>query len=192
MGRRVGIERDRGDGQAGSASAQKFDLPVVSQSYGTMPSAEWKKARYERSAKLVERPDWTESDTLNASIGQGFVHRQSAPAGGDGGADRLGPHIQPQPDPPQGAGRRRALALPDRAFRDGARRHVGSGERRRHGRAQQADAARDRDGRQDRHRPGPPDHRRPARPVAAPGNIATTACSSASRRPPARATPARW
>jgi penicillin-binding protein 2 len=38
-----------------------------------MPSAEWKKARYERSAKLVERPDWTESDTLNTSIGQGFV-----------------------------------------------------------------------------------------------------------------------
>jgi penicillin-binding protein 2 len=38
-----------------------------------MPSAEWKKARYAKSAKLVERPDWTESDTLNTSIGQGFV-----------------------------------------------------------------------------------------------------------------------
>jgi penicillin-binding protein 2 len=72
MGRRVGIDIISAMGKR-LGFGQKFDLPVVSQNYGTMPSAEWKKARYERSAKLVERPDWTESDTLNTSIGQGFV-----------------------------------------------------------------------------------------------------------------------
>ena len=72
MGRRVGIDVISAMGKR-LGFGQKFDLPVVSQNYGTMPSAEWKKARYERSAKLVERPDWTESDTLNTSIGQGFV-----------------------------------------------------------------------------------------------------------------------
>jgi penicillin-binding protein 2 len=73
MGRRVGIEvlsevcHQMGFGE-------KFDtLPVVSQSYGTMPDANWKRARFERSPRSIERPDWTESDTLNTSIGQGFV-----------------------------------------------------------------------------------------------------------------------
>ncbi|HEY5722527.1 MAG TPA: penicillin-binding protein 2 [Allosphingosinicella sp.] len=72
MGRRAGIDVISAMGKS-LGFGQKFDLPVVSQNYGTMPSAEWKKARYERSKKLVERPDWTESDTLNTSIGQGFV-----------------------------------------------------------------------------------------------------------------------
>jgi penicillin-binding protein 2 len=72
MGRRAGIDVISAMGKR-LGFGQKFDIPVVSQNYGTMPSAEWKKARYERSAKLVERPDWTESDTLNTSIGQGFV-----------------------------------------------------------------------------------------------------------------------
>jgi len=72
MGRRAGIDVISAMGKR-LGFGQKFDIPVVSQNYGTMPSAEWKKARYEKSAKLVERPDWTESDTLNTSIGQGFV-----------------------------------------------------------------------------------------------------------------------
>ncbi|MGZ8286921.1 MAG: penicillin-binding protein 2 [Allosphingosinicella sp.] len=72
MGRRAGIDIISAMGKR-LGFGEKFDIPVVSQNYGTMPSAEWKKARYERSAKLVERPDWTESDTLNTSIGQGFV-----------------------------------------------------------------------------------------------------------------------
>ncbi len=72
MGRRAGIDIISAMGKR-LGFGQKFDIPVVSQNYGTMPSAPWKKARYERSAKLVERPDWTESDTLNTSIGQGFV-----------------------------------------------------------------------------------------------------------------------
>ena len=52
---------------------QKFDLPVVSQSYGTVPDSEWKRRKFETSRGIVERPDWTRSDTLNASIGQGFL-----------------------------------------------------------------------------------------------------------------------
>jgi len=72
MGRKVGIDaiapvcKQLGFGQ-------KFDLPVVSQNYGTMPSDDWKRTKYEKSPKAIERPDWTESDTLNTSIGQGFV-----------------------------------------------------------------------------------------------------------------------
>jgi penicillin-binding protein 2 len=72
MGRRVGIDTISAMGKR-MGFGQKFDLPVVSQNYGTMPSAEWKKMRYEKHPKLMERPDWTESDTLNTSIGQGFV-----------------------------------------------------------------------------------------------------------------------
>ncbi len=51
----------------------KYDLPVVSQSYGTVPDSEWKRRRYATNRRLIERPDWTQSDTLNAVIGQGFV-----------------------------------------------------------------------------------------------------------------------
>ncbi|QIK80104.1 penicillin-binding protein 2 [Sphingomonas piscis] len=52
---------------------QKFDLPVVSQSYGTVPDSAWKNRRYHDTKGFLERPDWTNSDTLNASIGQGFL-----------------------------------------------------------------------------------------------------------------------
>ena len=52
---------------------QKFDLPVVSQSFGTVPDTEWKLRRYQKNKRLIERPDWTASDTLNASIGQGYL-----------------------------------------------------------------------------------------------------------------------
>ncbi|MDV3256318.1 MAG: penicillin-binding protein 2 [Sphingomonas sp.] len=50
-----------------------FDLPVVSQSYGTVPDSAWKARKYKESRRVVERPDWTASDTLNASIGQGYL-----------------------------------------------------------------------------------------------------------------------
>jgi hypothetical protein len=55
MGRRAGIDAISAMGRT-LGFGEKFDLPVVSQSYGTMPSAEWKKARYEKSKRLVERP----------------------------------------------------------------------------------------------------------------------------------------
>ena len=44
---------------------QKFDLPFGSQRYGTMPDAAWKRKKY--------KEDWTVADSLNASIGQGYV-----------------------------------------------------------------------------------------------------------------------
>ncbi len=52
---------------------QKFDLPVVSQSFGTVPDSAWKLKKYASNKRLIERPDWTASDTLNASIGQGYL-----------------------------------------------------------------------------------------------------------------------
>jgi penicillin-binding protein 2 len=72
MGHRVGYDkiavmaRQLGLGE-------KFDLPVVSQSYGTVPDSAWKKRRFHETKGFLERPDWTASDTLNASIGQGFL-----------------------------------------------------------------------------------------------------------------------
>lgn len=44
---------------------QRFDLPFPSQRYGTMPDPAWKMAKY--------KEDWTVADSLNASIGQGYV-----------------------------------------------------------------------------------------------------------------------
>jgi penicillin-binding protein 2 len=44
---------------------QKFDLPFGSQRYGTVPDSAWKKKKY--------KTDWTVADSLNASIGQGYV-----------------------------------------------------------------------------------------------------------------------
>ena len=44
---------------------QKFDLPFRSQRYGTVPDAAWKLRRYKQP--------WTVADSLNASIGQGYV-----------------------------------------------------------------------------------------------------------------------
>lgn len=44
---------------------QEFDLPGTKQRYGTIPDAAWKKRRYKQ--------EWTVADSLNASIGQGYV-----------------------------------------------------------------------------------------------------------------------
>jgi penicillin-binding protein 2 len=52
---------------------EKFELPVVSQNYGTVPDSAWKLRKWNQPRRIVERPDWTASDTLNASIGQGFL-----------------------------------------------------------------------------------------------------------------------
>jgi penicillin-binding protein 2 len=64
MGRRIGIERFSAMAKR-LGLGQRFDLPVVSQSYGTMPDPAWKQRRYHQ--------EWTQSDTLNAAIGQGYV-----------------------------------------------------------------------------------------------------------------------
>lgn len=44
---------------------QKFPLPYPSQSYGTVPDAAWKKKKYDQ--------DWQVYDTVNATIGQGYM-----------------------------------------------------------------------------------------------------------------------
>jgi penicillin-binding protein 2 len=64
MGRKVGID-PLAEMEKRLGLGQKYDLPVVSQSYGTVPSSDWKLKKYDQ--------EWTQSDTLNASIGQGYV-----------------------------------------------------------------------------------------------------------------------
>ncbi|MCJ1959809.1 penicillin-binding protein 2 [Novosphingobium mangrovi (ex Hu et al. 2023)] len=43
---------------------QEFDLPVVGQSYGTVPDPAWKLRKYDR--------EWQTFDSVNATIGQGY------------------------------------------------------------------------------------------------------------------------
>jgi penicillin-binding protein 2 len=64
MGDRVGYDkiavmaRELGLGQ-------EFELPFPSQRYGTIPDSKWKLKKYNQ--------EWTRADTLNATIGQGYV-----------------------------------------------------------------------------------------------------------------------
>ena len=64
MGRRVGADRlsplirSMGFGE-------KFDLPLDNQRYGTMPDPEWLRNKHHR--------EWQTYDTINMSIGQGYV-----------------------------------------------------------------------------------------------------------------------
>lgn len=44
---------------------QEFDLPVTSQFYGTVPDPAWKEKKYDRP--------WQAFDTVNATIGQGYM-----------------------------------------------------------------------------------------------------------------------
>ncbi|HEV2568181.1 penicillin-binding protein 2 [Sphingomonas sp.] len=64
MGRRIGIGRIA-EASRIAGLGKKYDLPTPSQNYGTVPDAEWKQRKYKQQ--------WTESDTLNAAIGQGYV-----------------------------------------------------------------------------------------------------------------------
>ena len=72
MGNRIGYDKIAPMAKMLGLGA-KFDLPVVSQNYGTVPDSAWKNRRYHETKGFLERPDWTASDTLNASIGQGFL-----------------------------------------------------------------------------------------------------------------------
>ena len=64
MARRLGYDRIAPVGRA-LGLGQKFDLPFATQRYGTMPDPAWKLRKY--------KEDWTVADSLNASIGQGYV-----------------------------------------------------------------------------------------------------------------------
>jgi penicillin-binding protein 2 len=64
MGRRVGIERLASMARRMSLG-ERYDLPFPSQRYGTVPDPAWLRRR--------ENRDWAEYDTVNMSIGQGYL-----------------------------------------------------------------------------------------------------------------------
>ena len=64
MARRVGYDRIAPVARS-VGLGQKFDIPFGTQRYGTMPDSAWKLKRYKEA--------WTVADSLNASIGQGYV-----------------------------------------------------------------------------------------------------------------------
>ncbi len=64
MARRVGYDRIAPIART-LGLGQKFDLPFSTQRFGTMPDPAWKLRKYKRP--------WTVADSLNASIGQGYV-----------------------------------------------------------------------------------------------------------------------
>ncbi|RYY23115.1 MAG: penicillin-binding protein 2 [Sphingomonadales bacterium] len=64
VGREIGINPIATAARALGFGAE-YELPLPSQRYGTIPDEAWKKKRYKQ--------DWTQSDTLNAAIGQGYV-----------------------------------------------------------------------------------------------------------------------
>ncbi|HEU4704347.1 MAG TPA: penicillin-binding protein 2 [Sphingomicrobium sp.] len=95
MGHRIGYDRIAPMARR-LGLGQKFDLPVVSQSYGTVPDSAWKARKYKENRRIVERPDWTASDTLNASIGQGFLIINPLQLAVMGGRIASGRDIQPR------------------------------------------------------------------------------------------------
>lgn len=64
LGREIGIEPIAAAARKLGFGAE-FDLPLPSQRYGTVPDTAWKMRRFKQ--------EWTQADTLNASIGQGYV-----------------------------------------------------------------------------------------------------------------------
>jgi penicillin-binding protein 2 len=64
MARRLGYDRFAPVARQ-MGLGQKFDLPLATQRYGTVPDSAWKQRRY--------KTKWTIADGINASIGQGYV-----------------------------------------------------------------------------------------------------------------------
>ena len=64
MGRTIGIERIAPMMRA-MTLGEKYDLPVPSQRFGTVPDPAWLKKHYKR--------EWSTYDTINVSIGQGYL-----------------------------------------------------------------------------------------------------------------------
>lgn len=61
--RLMGVDRLAGMARKLGLGAE-YELPVVSQRYGTVPDQAWKKRKYHK--------DWTPGETLSAAIGQGY------------------------------------------------------------------------------------------------------------------------
>lgn len=64
MSRTIGIDRIAASARMCGLGAE-YPLPVASQRYGTVPDTAWKQRKY--------KADWTVADTLNATIGQGYM-----------------------------------------------------------------------------------------------------------------------
>ncbi|WP_033923443.1 penicillin-binding protein 2 [Sphingomonas sp. 37zxx] len=64
MGREVGMDAVAAAARELGLGAE-YPLPFPSQRYGTIPDPAWKLRKYDQK--------WTQSDTLNASIGQGYI-----------------------------------------------------------------------------------------------------------------------
>jgi penicillin-binding protein 2 len=64
MGKRVGFDAIAPVAKA-FGLGQEFDLPGTGQRYGTVPDSAWKMRRFKQA--------WSVSDTLNATIGQGYM-----------------------------------------------------------------------------------------------------------------------
>lgn len=64
MGRRIGYDKIAVMARELGLGAE-YPLPFTTQSYGTVPDSAWKLRKYNQ--------EWSQSDTLNATIGQGYV-----------------------------------------------------------------------------------------------------------------------
>lgn len=64
MGREVGMDAVAAAARQLGLGAE-YPLPFPSQRYGTIPDPAWKERKYDQK--------WTQADTLNASIGQGYI-----------------------------------------------------------------------------------------------------------------------
>ena len=77
--------------RSGSGLGQKFDLPVVSQSFGTVPDSAWKARKFKDNPRIDRAARLDRVGHAERLDRPGLPDPQSAPAGGDGGAHRLGP-----------------------------------------------------------------------------------------------------
>lgn len=64
VGRELGMDAVAGAARELGLGAE-YDLPFPSQRYGTIPDPAWKERKYKQK--------WTQADTLNAAIGQGYI-----------------------------------------------------------------------------------------------------------------------
>jgi penicillin-binding protein 2 len=64
MGRRIGYDKIAPVAKE-LGLGNEFELPFPSQRYGTIPDSVWKMKKYGK--------EWSDADTLNATIGQGYV-----------------------------------------------------------------------------------------------------------------------
>lgn len=91
MGRRIGYDKIA-EAARELGLGQEFDLPFQSQRYGTVPDSAWKMRKLDQK--------WADADTLNATIGQGFLQvspfQLAVMAARIASGRKLEPHIFPR------------------------------------------------------------------------------------------------